>query len=91
MQKNPKFNVPVRIEMSDGLGMYCVVFVRQNQRVIEMLCDERGFIPVQTNEGISLLNKSHILRIGIMTKDEIAEKSELFPSVSFYYLENNSW
>jgi hypothetical protein len=91
LNKTPKFNIPVRIDLSGGASMYCVVFVRQNQRIIEMLGDERTFIPVQTNDGVSLVNKAHILRLEIMTKTEIKEKSELFPNVNFYYLDNNSW
>jgi len=91
LNKSPKFNIPARIDLSNGVSMYCVVFVRQNQRVIEMLGDERTFIPVQTNDGVSLLNKAHILRLEILTKAEIKENSELFPNVSFYYLDNNAW
>jgi hypothetical protein len=91
MNKTPKFNVPVRIHQSDGVSVYCVVFVRQNQRVIEILCDERTFIPMQTNQGVSLMNKAHILRLEILSKDQIAEHGNLFPNVSFYYLDNNSW
>jgi len=87
----PKFKVPVLILMSDGVGIYCVIFARQNQRLIEILGDDRTFIPVETNAGVSLLNKAHILRVVILTKAEMMEKTELFPSVSFYYLDNNSW
>ena len=87
----PKFKVPVYILMSDGVGIYCVIFARQNQRLIEILGDDRTFIPVETNVGVQLVNKAHILRVVILTKAQMTEQAALFPDVSNYYLDNNSW
>ena len=87
----PKFKVPVYILMSDGAGIYCVIFARQNQRLIEILGDIRAFIPVETNVGVQLINKAHILRVVVLTKEQMMEQAALFPDVNTYYLENNSW
>ena len=87
----PKFKVPVYILMSDGTGIYCVIFARQNQRLIEILGEIRAFIPVETNDGVQLINKAHILRVVVLTKEQMMEQAALFPDVNTYYLENNSW
>jgi len=67
----PKFKVPVYILMSDGTGIYCVIFARQNQRLIEILGEIRAFIPVETNDGVQLINKAHILRVVVLTKEQM--------------------
>ncbi len=83
-----KYNIPSRLFFANEFSIYCVVFVRQDQRVSDMLCDGRAFFPVQTTEGVSLINKSHVLRLEVMSKERIAENLHLFPNLDFYFLEH---
>lgn len=87
----PKHNIPVRVTLIDGTNAFGVVYVRQGQRILDMLCDERAFFPLRSKDGISLLNKDGVMKINIMTVEEIADKEELFPDVNLGYLKNNSW
>ena len=87
----PKFGIPVRIAMSDRTQIIGVVFVRQNQRITEMLCDERTFFPIETTGGVRLLNKQHVSQIDLMALEEILEKRDLFPDIDVQYLSQSSW
>ena len=49
--KLTKFGIPVRIAMSDRTQIIGVVFVHQGQRVLDVLCDDRPFFPIQTTAG----------------------------------------
>lgn len=89
--RHPKFGVPVRIVMADGALIIGMVFVRQNQRVIDVVCDARSFFPIKTNAGVSLLNKQHAVQIHLFSLEEILEKLDLFPEVDVHYLRNNTW
>ncbi|MFN4100196.1 MAG: hypothetical protein ACK4GT_10500 [Pararhodobacter sp.] len=89
--RHPKFGVPVRIAMADGSVVTGMVFVRQGQRVVDVLCDARSFLPVKANDGVRLLNKQHAVQIQLMTMEEIFEKRELFPGVDVNYLRSNPW
>lgn len=89
--KHPKFGIPVRIAMSDKTQIMGTVFVRQNQRVIDVLCDARTFLPVETTAGVRLLNKQHVLQVDLMSLEEMAEKHDLIPDVDFQYLRSNTW
>ena len=89
--KHPKFGIPVRIAMSDRTQIIGVVFVRQNQRVIDVFCDARPFFPVATIGGVRLLNKQHAMQIDLMPIEEMLEMGDLLPEVDFQYLRNNTW
>lgn len=89
--QHPKFGVPVRIAMSNNTQCIGVVFVRQNQRVLDMLCDARAFFPIETTGGVKLLNKNHAVQIDLMSIEEMREHQDLFPAVDFHYLHHNTW
>lgn len=89
--KHPKYAIPVRAMMTDKTQLLGVLFVRQNQRIIDLLCDARSFIPLETTAGLRLLNKQHVIQIDLMPIDEITEKHSLFPDLNFQYLHNNTW
>lgn len=89
--RHPKFGVPVRIAMADRTQIIGVVFVRQNQRVIEVLCDERTFFPIETVGGVRLLNKRHVAQVDLMRIEEILEKRDLFPDIDVQYLSKANW
>ncbi len=67
------------------------VFVRQGQRVLDLFCDERPFLPVNTKAGVKLLNKQHAVEIDLMSLEEMLENRDLFPDVDFDYLRSNNW
>lgn len=87
----PKFAVPVRIAMAGSAQIFGVVFVHQGQRVLDVLCDERPFFPIQTTIGVRLLNKQYAVEIDLMTLEEILEQRDLFPDIDLQYLRNNTW
>jgi len=87
----PKHSVPVRVTLINDSHIFGVVYVRQGQRILDMLCDDRKFFPVRANSGVSLLNKSSVMQVDVMTIDEIELKGQLFPEVDKKYLENNAW
>lgn len=89
--RHPKFGIPVRIAMSDRTQIIGVVFVRQNQRIIEMLCDERIFFPIETTGGLRLLNKQHVAQVDLLPLEEILAKRDLFPDIDVQYLSETSW
>ena len=89
--KHPKFGVPVRIAMSDKTQIIGVVFVRQDQRVLDVLCDARPFFPLATIGGVRLLNKQHAMQIDLMPIEEMQKMNDLLPEVDYQYLRNNSW
>lgn len=77
--------------MADRTQIIGVVFVRQNQRVIEVLCDERTFFPIETVGGVRLLNKRHVAQVDLMRIEEILEKRDLFPDIDVQYLSKANW
>lgn len=89
--RHVKFGIPVRIAMADRTQIIGVLFVRQSQRVIEVLCDERAFFPIETIGGVRLLNKQHVVQVDLLPIQEILEKRDLFPDVDVNYLGQNNW
>ena len=87
----PKFGVPVRIVMTENNHILGVIFVHQGQRILDVLCDARSFIPVATTAGMRLLNKQHAVEIDLLPIEEMLEKRDLFPQIDFNYLRNNTW
>lgn len=77
--------------MADRTQIIGALFVRQNQRVIEVLCDERAFFPIETIGGVRLLNKQHVVQVDLLPMEEILEKRELFPDIDVHYLSQNTW
>lgn len=90
-QKFPKYRIPVRILFADQPTIIGTVFVRQDQRVLDLVCDERPFLPVATKTGTILINKSHIRQVNVLALSEIAEIKELLPEFDCDYLKQNSW
>lgn len=87
----PKHNIPVKVTLSDGSVVLGSVFLRQGQRILDMLCDDRMFFPLRSNAGVSLLNKNNVGRVDVMTFKEIADRQESLPGLNVKYLSNHSW
>ena len=81
MDHIPKYKIPVRISLLKESSVLGVLFIRQEQRVIDMLCDQRPFFPVSTKDGMLLINKSAVVKIDVLEKDYIVQNSDSFPDV----------
>lgn len=91
MPRIHKYRLPVRIdfigELNSSMG---VVYVRQDQRVIDMLCDQRSFFPVETTEGLLIVGKAAVARILVVDRKKVEENPELFPNVDVEALSRRS-
>ena len=86
-----KFRLPVRIhligETNDVLG---VVHVRQDQRVVDMLCDQRSFFPVQTREGLLIVGKAAVAKLFVVDREKASQDPDLFPDIDLAALDSRS-
>lgn len=89
--KYPKHCVPVKATLEDGTQHYGGIHVIQSQRVLDVLCDDRLFIPFKLRDKTILLNKSKLVQIELMELDEIKEKQNILPEVNIDYLSVNNW
>ena len=87
----PKNRIPVRMVLADGSQTVGVVFVRQGERVTEVLSKESMFFPLVSNNGTSLINKNHVIKIEIPTMEDIKSTEDIFPGINMKYLANNNW
>ena len=89
--KYPKYCVPVKATLEDGSQHFGAVHVRQNQRVIGVLCDERAFIPFKLRDRTILLNKAKLVQVDILELSEIEEMEDILPELNLDYLHANVW
>ena len=89
--KYPKFCVPVKITLEDGTQHFGGVHVRQNQRILDVLCDERPFLPFKLRDKTVLLNKSKLLQVEILELADISQMQDILPEVNLDYLNANVW
>jgi hypothetical protein len=73
-----KNKLPVRVEFEGGLVKYGFVFLRNNQRALDMFCDDRRFIPLETKTGIVLINKNTILAVALLEGEQFDAEAEHF-------------
>ncbi len=65
-----KNKVEVKIELDDGTTMLAGVFLTAQQRLSDMLNDDRRFLPLQTTDGIiTNLRKNAIYRVTPLNQD----------------------
>ncbi len=65
-----KRKVQVKVELDDGTTMLASLFLLQQQRVSDLLNDNRRFLPLQTSEGIiTNLRKTAIYRVTPIEQD----------------------
>ncbi|GGD28557.1 hypothetical protein [Sinisalibacter lacisalsi] len=89
--KYPKFLVPVKATLENGSQHFGGVHVRQNQRILDVLCDERSFIPFKLRERTVLLNKSKLVQLDLLDLTEIGEMKDVLPEFDLNYLNANDW
>lgn len=89
--KYPKYCVPVKATLEDGSQQYGGLHVIQGQRVLDVLCDDRPFIPFKLRDGTILINKSKLVQIDLLEVAEIRDKQDLLPAFDLDYLNLNNW
>jgi len=85
MDHIPKYKIPVRISLADKETVLGVIFIRQEQRILDMLCEQKQFFPVSTKTGMFLINKHSVLKVEVLEKDYILEHQEHFPEAEFKF------
>ncbi len=91
MVKSEKYSVPVRLTLVGGIQGYGVVFLENNQRIVDMVCGERQFVPFKSARSLSLMNKINVMQIDILPVEEMKQQENQFPRADFHYLTNNQW
>jgi hypothetical protein len=79
MERIPKYRIPVRIALVQDESVLGVVFVRQEQRILDMLCEPKPFFPVNTKTGTLLVNKQSVIKLEVLDEDYVAEHRDNFP------------
>ena len=76
-----KDRYPVRVTMQNGLEMEGYMFVQSHERLIDVMNDDRNFLPFETKEDdFMILNKTGILQI--VTRSERSASKLARPTVS---------
>ncbi len=71
-----KDKVEVQVELDDGARLLGFLFVKQGQRLSDLLNDERRFLPLLTSDGLIVqLKKTAIARVTQL--DQVAESHAL--------------
>ncbi len=66
--KLPKRKTPADVEFADGSSMRVMLFVSPQGRVLDMLNDGRGFLPLETEDGeIIFVRKEAIRSVALVT------------------------
>lgn len=89
--KHPKYCIPVKATIENGSQHFGGVHVNQNQRILDVLCDDRPFIPFTLRDRTILLNKSKLVQVDILTMSEITEMQDVLPELNLDYLKANVW
>jgi len=79
MIRIPKYRVPVRISLGQEEAMLGIVFLRQEQRILDMLCEPNPFFPVSTKTGLFLVNKQSVAKLEVMDNTYFEEHRDSFP------------
>ena len=65
-----KRKIEVKVELDDGTTLLASLFLMQQQRVSDLLNDDRRFLPLQTSEGIiTNIRKNAIYRVTPMGQE----------------------
>ena len=81
----PKYRIPVRISLLQEESVLGVIFIRQEQRILDMLCDHHRFFPVSTKTGMLLLNKGSVVKVEVLETDYILAHGDQFPQADVQF------
>lgn len=79
MNRIPKYKIPVRISLVQEESVLGIVFLRQEQRILDMLCEPNAFFPVNTKTGMFLVNKQSVIKLEVLDASYIEAHQENFP------------
>ena len=79
MDRIPKYRIPVRISLVQDELVLGIVFVRQEQRILDMLCEPKPFFPVSTKTGMFLVSKQSVIKLEVLDAAFIEAHQENFP------------
>ena len=79
MNHIPKYKIPVRISLLQEESVLGVIFIRQEQRILDMLCEPNPFFPVKTRTGLFLVNKQSVIKLEVLDEDFVAANRDNFP------------
>jgi hypothetical protein len=85
MDHIPKYKIPVRITMAQEESVLGVIFIRQEQRILDMLCEQKQFFPVSTKTGMFLINKQSVVKVEVLEADYITQHQENFPEAELKF------
>ena len=85
MDHIPKYKIPVRITMAQEESVLGIIFIRQEQRILDMLCEQKQFFPVSTKTGMFLINKNSVSKVEVLEADYISQHQENFPEAEFKF------
>lgn len=59
-----KIKIDVQVELHNGKQLLGVLFLRRDQRMSDLLNDQRSFLPLEKTDGLVInLSKSHIAQV----------------------------
>jgi hypothetical protein len=79
MNHIPKYKIPVRVSIAEEGAVMGAIFIRQEQRILDMLCDQHQFFPLSTKTGMLLINKTSVLKVEVLEKAFIEQNEDSFP------------
>ena len=85
MDHIPKYKIPVRITLAQEESVLGIIFIRQEQRILDMLCEPKQFFPVSTKTGMFLINKNSVVKVEVLEADYISQHRENFPEAEFKF------
>lgn len=85
MDHIPKYKIPVRITLAQEESVLGIIFIRQEQRILDMLCEQKQFFPVSTKTGMFLINKGSVVKVEVLEADYIAQHRDNFPEAEFKF------
>ena len=81
----PKYEIPVRILLSDQESVLGIIFIRQEQRILDMLCEEKQFFPVSTKTGMYIINKKSVVKVEILDRNFVMSNRDNFPEADIKF------
>lgn len=73
-QRISKQHVVATINLSDGSSVTGKIYLTQSQRPLDMLNDGRAFVPVDSEDGLVVVAKAHIVSVDNIKDERDASK-----------------
>ncbi|WP_210528276.1 DUF6812 domain-containing protein [Rubellimicrobium arenae] len=89
--KQQRYGIPLRILLSNGEELLGLVYVQWGQRVRDLLAEGDPFLPFRSRSGTHLINKASLIRVDLLTLEQILDRLDEFPEVDLDYLGHGQW